>query len=298
MLNQALIFIKPQALRTEAVKLIRDTLEEKGIEIIASGTLGSDEMNRRKIIDRHYFAISHSAVDIAGRDFQFTPQEEAAFESEYGVSLSDVRGSGRLVNAHEALEHLKGDSVSRLNSLWRSGQNTKLASGLYVSRIENPELYILNGFYPAMKELFTAPGLEVMWFDVQFDPDVLSWFDFRHNLIGATDPAQAVEGSLRRTLLEKWQELGLDVSPSMGKNGIHASAGPVEGLRERVVWLNIQPESDPLGSLLASDGFSGKDLEKLLENQAVSFRDSKGPVFDVTEDIDTRELVNSPLIPA
>ncbi len=295
MLNQALIFIKPQAFRPKAVELIREILKEKGIEVENSGILSSMEIKKRNIIDRHYFAMSRSAVAVSGRDFEFSSGEEQIFKDTFGKSLGEVRRQGLLLNALEAMEYLGEVTFSGLNSLWRSGKNTKLASGLYVSRIDSPELYILNGFYPAMKELFTAPGLEVMWFDSFFDPEVLSWYDFRHALIGSTDPKQAAEGSLRRVLLDNWKDLGLDESPSVGKNGIHASAGPVEGLRERIVWLNADPQTEELGNLLAGFGFTGTDLQQLLENETVSFRQRTGPVFDMTEDMDAREFLSTRL---
>lgn len=38
-------------------------------------------------------------------------------------------------------------------------------------------------------------------------------------VLGATDPSTAVAGSIRREILDKYQELGLSTKPDTGDNG-------------------------------------------------------------------------------
>ena len=291
MFNRALIFIKPQAVRPRAVEFIKKFLVQRGIRFANSGTILSEEIENRNIIDRHYFAISRSATVVPGSEYPFSPEEEAAFQTGYGKSLAQIRDAGQLLNATEGSVRLGNISSGELNRLWRAGKEVKLGSGLYVSRIDKPEIYILNGFYPSMKELFTAPGLEVVWFDSIFDPGILSWYDFRHKVIGATDPEKAAPQSLRRRLLEDYRSLGLDEAPSTSKNGVHASAGPIEGLRERMVWLGEESAEDPLGQALAEKGIGAKELNRILGNGSLHFNGKTGPAFDRTEDTDARDVV-------
>ena len=73
-------------------------------------------------------------------------------------------------------------------------------------------------------------------------------------VLGATDPETAAEGvfvclfvclfygddedyfvfagSVRREILNRWQEFGLQSRPDVGDNGVHASASPFEALAE------------------------------------------------------------------
>ena len=82
-----------------------------------------------------------------------------------------------------------------------------------------------------MREAFVADGAEVRYLVCEFEEDVLSWRAFRREVIGATDPEAAADGSARAALRASWEELGLDAAPSTGNNGVHASAGPLEGPR-------------------------------------------------------------------
>jgi hypothetical protein len=79
-------------------------------------------------------------------------------------------------------------------------------------------------------------------------------------IIGATNPTAAQPGSVRQKILADWQgepsascamhdqytqqrwcgaALGLASEPNTGDNGVHASAGPLEGLRERMVPASL-----------------------------------------------------------
>ena len=85
-----------------------------------------------------------------------------------------------------------------------------------------------------MREKFVAPGVKVSWMVAEFDEAAVPWSKFRTDIVGATDPTAATKGSLRNKILEEWKALGLPFEPSTADNGVHASAGPVEGMRERV----------------------------------------------------------------
>ena len=71
----------------------------------------------------------------------------------------------------------------------------------------------LNGFYPAMREAYLAPGARVHALVVGFEG--LAWAAFRESVVGATDPRRASEGSLRAEILSQWEALGLPSEPTM-----------------------------------------------------------------------------------
>jgi hypothetical protein len=87
----------------------------------------------------------------------------------------------------------------------------------------------MNGFFMSMRSKFVTPGTSIHYYVVDFDPEQLSWSDFRGKVLGPTDPAQAPHDSLRGQILNQWSALGLGYQPNVGDNGVHASASPFEG---------------------------------------------------------------------
>jgi hypothetical protein len=114
--------------------------------------------------------------------------------------------------------------------------------------------------------------------------------------LGATDPSAAPKGSVRRTILDKWKELGLKSKPNTGDNGVHASASPFEGLAERVNWLGAKVEEDPFGKGLLSAGVPPETIDKWSGDAQVivegETKDGKTmSVFDALEDLDADEVL-------
>ena len=153
-----------------------------------------------------------------------------------------------------------------------------------------------------MREQFVAAGgAGVHCFSVAFDASTLSWENFRSDIIGATDPTRAAPGSLRADILEQWRALGLPARPSMAANGVHASAGPLEGLKERLIWLHGDLAfahqaiaADPFGAKLLATGVAAGDLATLLSgNPFVSPPDGSAPekIFDLTEGMDSAAVL-------
>ena len=131
---------------------------------------------------------------------------------------------------------------------------------------------------------------------MQFDEKAVPWSMFRTNIIGATDPSAAEKGSLRRTILEDWKALGLAFEPSTADNSVHASAGPVEGMRERMIWLGSAVEEDAFGKQMLDAGVTSATISSLMSNQVIAvggkevrnvmltYADMHGPAFYVLEE--------------
>merc|ERR1719478_1684119 len=111
-------------------------------------------------------------------------------------------------------------------------------------------IFVINGFYMAMREKYTKPGTSIYYYLVEWDPAKLSWEDFRGKVLGPTDPAEAPKDSLRGEILAKWQELGLTSEPNVGDNGVHASASPFEAFAERNNWMGVPIGKDSFGAAM------------------------------------------------
>jgi len=111
--------------------------------------------------------------------------------------------------------------------------------------------------------------------------------------ISPTDPAEAPKGSIRRTVLDKYEELGLKYQPTKGDNGVHASASPFEGLAEKTNWLGMDIAADPFGKALIDGGLS-KDLIKIwsVDPRVNLPGGSHGSIFDALEDMNAEDCRN------
>ena len=75
----------------------------------------------------------------------------------------------------------------------------------------------------------------------------------RREFCGSSDPALAMPGSLRRDCYERLLPLRLEEGQVMDRtrNAVHLSNGPVEALREVVIWFGRKPEETATGRALA-----------------------------------------------
>ena len=127
---------------------------------------------------------------------------------------------------------------------------------------------------------------------VEWDAKACSWADFRGQVLGPTDPAEAPAGSLRGMIMARWQELGLKAEPDVGDNGVHASASPFEALAERMNWLGADLEADGFGSALLEAGIPAKMIRMWTVDPQVAYLDgSKGSLFDALEDMDAADCM-------
>lgn len=251
------------------------------------------EIEGKKLIDQHYGSLAQLAMDTEPSELALSEGALADFESTYGLPWSEALPS--TLKNPAALQALKVDG-SELERLWRGGLQLKLAPGTYVSRLDRPgkePMYTLNGFYPAMRQAFVEEGASVRYMVCEFDASRTSWKAFRREVIGATDPSEASAGSCRAELLSRYKELGLSEEPSMKLNGVHASAGPLEGLKERCVWAGATLATDELAQrLMAEGGVSEATLESwLAENPVVTLGGETDKIFDLTEEMDCEEVL-------
>ncbi len=199
-LNSAFVFVKPHA-NTEATQnLVRDKLTEAGITIVSESDVEGTTIDEKKLIDQHYFAIASKATILPAKEI---PVPTDKFQESFGESWEQVLSEGRAVNAMEACSRFEC-SPAELNEAWQKIEAVKFGGGFYCGLVSlnDKELYVFNAFFMSMRAKFVGKGKSIHTFEVQWDPNVLSWADFRNQLLGPTNPADGPEGSIRKTILD------------------------------------------------------------------------------------------------
>ena len=286
--QQAFCFIKPHAVTPKVIALSKDMLTKAGITITGEGELTAETIDSKRLIDTHYGAIAKRAVVQKPSELTVPKKAQDAFKKTFGLDWASAVAGGQVYNATEACAKLGLDGAG-LDAEWsklkRNVDLLKFGGGFYCGKVKG--IYVMNGFYMAMRGAYTEPGKKIYWFTLDFPEDKLSWADFRGKVLGATNPEEAEAGSVRRQILEDWQGLGLAARPDTGDNGVHASASPFEGLAERLNWLGATVEGDAYGAALLEAGVPKPTVVEWTTDPVVA----GGSLFDALEDLDRTECL-------
>jgi hypothetical protein len=294
--NEFIFFIKPEiTLKSDKIKLqeildlIFGKLEEFHFTIHNIKALGAKYLKDYNIIARHYGVINKIASN-ASENISESAKE--VFKTKFNKGFNDVKVSGGIEFINEFGEF----TPFTLDILWKNKQNIKLAGGTYCEDItmDNETIYLVNGFHPRQIEHFTSEGKSIIVFTISSDID---WSTARTNFIGATNPASAHEGSIRRELLNNKEKLGLD-EVSQGANGVHLSAGPVEALIELMRYNSNSSDKSKIKNYNSFSfgqnlevSFSKLSIEKILENTNVNIDGKAVSIFDITEEKNSNEAL-------
>eukprot|EP00760_Papus_ankaliazontas_P026412 PhM_4_TR3036/c0_g1_i3/m.93687 len=305
--NVALVLIKPEANNDVLKNFVRAKLTHTGFTVLQENTLTGPEIARRKIIDRHYAAMASFATKRSASGIRLSEDKKAAFCMKYKVRWDEALESGRVVNATRAQEVLGGISGAELERLWTQAvkenhQNQmRVARNIVVCHLPQHNLWVVNGFYAALKERFCAEDARTTFMVVSWSEDICSWKHFRENVLGETDPAAAFDGSLRHRIRDMWKKLKLASEPTFQHNCLHGSAGPLEALQERFIWCEAEShrndimgrrfrkflEADPHGQRLLHHGVSPDLLEAWVENPIVRLERFNGNLFDLVQEMNS-----------
>jgi len=291
LLNSAFVFVKPHANTEKVRELVTKKLESQGINILSQVDIGGEEIDSKGLIDQHYYSIASKATILPAESI---PVPRGMFRETFGEEWEKVLEEGRASNALDACKRFDC-SPEELNTAWRAVRAVKFGGGFYCAKMsvnDQPELYVFNGFFMTMRSKFVGKDNEIRCFVVEWDPDQLSWSSFRHDVLGPTDPAQAPPNSIRRSILDQYNDLGLSSVPNNSDNGVHASASPFEALAEKLNWLSLELESDDLGKALLDAGISKSRIEEWSRDPQINLSDSSiGSIFDELEDLDIGDCV-------
>jgi len=293
--NSAFVFIKPHACKGIPGKveaLVEEAFADAGIRITGKGEMLAETIDKNMHIDTHYGAIASKAVKLQPKDLNVPDKGKQDFEKMFGEKWEVAIASGKVYNAMDGAKKLGVDGAG-LNEKWSklvSGKDLiKFGGGFYCGKVDG--IYIMNGFYMDMRAAYTTPGDKIQWYTVSWPADSLTWQDFRGKVLGATNPAVAPVGSVRRAILDQYKTLGLKSKPNTGDNGVHASASPFEALAERMNWLGADLASDNFGKGLLAVKVTPETIKKWAEDAQVSVDGDTATgktmsVFDTLEDLD------------
>jgi len=297
-LNSAFVFLKPAAVTDKMKELVKDTFEKKGIKVLKEGSIEADVIDKKKLIDKHYYAIASKAT-LLTPDKLSIPEDK--FKEQFGLEWADVLKDGKALNAQECCEKFEIDA-DELDKMWGGAKKAKnlvkFGGGFYCAKLEKEgkgTYYVFNGFFMTMRAGFVKPGKSIYYYVVEWDPKDLSWADFRGKVLGPTDPADAPKDSLRGGALAAWKDLGLEAEPNTGENCVHASASPFEALAERMNWLGYKAEKDKTGKALLDAGVRMKTIKEWTLDPQVTYGAKLSPtkksIWDTLEDMDVQPCI-------
>ncbi len=290
--NQFLFFLKPELTEhTEALDSVTEYVLEKMAEhdmtIESVAAISGEYLAKHGIISEHY-----GIIDAAARDpsLTITPAMWNALESHFDVTRDAVKVIGGVpyLKQHNELD------AESLSSAWLDRGYFRLGSGTYCQYIQGEDVYLVNGFYPRLLDHFTREETCIVTFVLRSSS---SWSCARRDFVGATAPAEANKGSVRNGLLERQERFLLaEVSPNL--NGVHLSAGPVEGLVELIRFTRNR-DSTISGAELSefvfgrtlAEHFNEAEIANILENSRVETDTGPSTTFDITEELDSDDAL-------
>jgi nucleoside diphosphate kinase len=291
-LHQFIFFLKPEATAAHegvnvpaVLDLATKTLQDAGIEIGAVRVLSGDYLDRYGIMGEHYGVIS--AISRSG----VAAISDAAKAKLNEVFKASLEAGAEVLGGHQFLAKEKNFNPFSLLVLNDNLGTTRLAGGTYAMHIKilGKPVIILNPFHAYQLVPYTTHGHAII---VMEGLSSMSWADLRQKIAGVTDPKDAVEGSIRNLFLRKKHELGLkDVDK--GTNGVHMSAGPLEGMVELARFFTDHEAGTPVtydktnfGAALMGKNLSIERVNSLAGNPDFEEGGKKVSAFDLTEEKD------------
>ncbi len=288
--NEMVLFLKPEliVLPEESLEIILELtlakIREFGLAIESVIFLPSGYLKKYAVMDEHYGVINRLARSARA---SLSEDGRQKFKEVYGLDVE----AADLVGGVEFLERFPDFDGQSLDRLWGEKRSDKLAPGTYCRRLslDGKEIFLINGFHPSQLLHFTADRRGILAMALRGDAN---WREARTSLVGATRPEDAVAGSLRAVLLARRDELGLK-EVSQGFNGVHLSAGPVEGLAElRRFGSDLAAGQGmlPIAAFSFGDRLIGAFGEEtagyFLSNPTVELEGRSVSIFDLTEELD------------
>jgi len=287
--HQFLFFFKPEATEAnlkEIMDLSLKVLTDNGVSFGAIRVVGGPYLDTHDIMTQHYGVISQ----IYKQGYPaISDQAKAKLTAEFGA---DVAAAGNPVGGYEWLKSHPDFNALSLCVLSDNVGCARLAGGTYLLKFKflGQTQLILNPFHGYQLVPFIKPGSALIVFEGR---SKTSWSDLRNKLCGATDPTAAEAGSIRNELLKNKEKCGL-VDVNKGSNGVHMSAGPLEGMVELQRFFSsadarLSFSSLSFGAALAAQGLSEEQIIALAANPDVAHDGKNISVFDLTEEMNAGE---------
>ena len=293
--NEFVIFSKPELGRLTGADLDRvwnlfaELLERYDVKVHQTMIRTGAELESSGAMQEHYGVINK--ISRLGRPALTEPAEEALAEA-----YADVLDEATVLGGHQFLSDYPEVSPYALGLLFANAEVKRLGPGTYgaLVKIDGAPVVILNGFHPRQLSFFTADDTVCAFLHASSST---GWNSLRSDLIGSTDPSKADRGSVRGRLFADPAGFGLE-SVSYNFNGVHMSAGPLEGLAElnRFFGAGASGTGWTFAGALGEAGVSEDGIAALLENPTLEAGGERGSAFDLTEGLDASDA--APLLAA
>jgi hypothetical protein len=271
--------------------LLFDTAAQWQMGFRAIRLLSGSYLLQHSIMDAHYGVINR--ISRMGRDAISKEAEQSLVEN----FSPELEAGAIVLGGHQLLERNPQYTPATLSRLCDDIGTLKLAGGTYAMKLEDSgrQLIVLNPFHPYQLSDFTGTDKAIFVFEAITEAP---WSEIRRSFAGATDPKKAKLGSIRAQFLENRVNLGI-ASVNQGSNGIHVSAGPIEGMVELHRFFS-DPEANEdipfsatnLGRGLLSSGFDDQEIERLASNIDLNVDNRIVSAFDLTEEMDTESAID------
>ncbi len=293
--NQAVIFTKPVhhlgmgLVPSILDERVRKFFQSKGFKIVNSKKVTGSELKSRDIIKQHYLMYSKACCSTSVSGLNISAKGKVSFLNAFGKNWEDEVAVGRVITTETLLKE-KGINVHQLFNLWieqfDAGKTAKIQDGLLMAYLEKLDCYCINAFFPAMQDNFNNPATEIDYYVLEFDPENVSWEQFRKKILGSTDASKSVPESFRGQF---YAEFKVDFPGR--DNFVHGSAGPLEGFVERAIHeSDFNMTSNPVGEYLKGRGVTLDSFVQWKTRKPVSIM---GEIFDATEEKNTDDIIET-----
>jgi len=284
--HQLVFFFKPELTSSpnvhfdQVLQSTLDILSKSKVNVDGIKILGGDHLSKKDIMIQHYGVIA-----------SISKNGESAISNQARENLqsnADFKGL-EVLGGHQFLERYPDFNAFSLSVLNDNLGTKRLAGGTYAMKVSvlGKPLLVLNPFSAYQLVPYTTSGNSIVVFEVS---STEPWAKLRSEVCGVTDPKDAHESSIRRNFLNNQAKFGLK-EVSKGANGVHMSAGPLEGMVELGRFFDIKPEDTAFGQALLGAGFTQEQVKQLVSNPTLDHDGKKVSAFDLTEEKDSAEAV-------
>ena len=293
-INQAVLFTKPlwhtnlSITDNELGGFVKLFFEEKGFYFRTIKKVNGLYLKNNNIIDQHYIIYSNAAKASSLDKINITNKGKNLFQKYFKKSWSDEIHNKRILTVQE-LMLLKNLSHKDISLFWNKNIEDhpvyKIDSGLFMKFSSDLDVYLINGFYLDMSYNFYNPNFNMNYYVVEFESKDISWFDFRKKILGSTNCSTADKNSFRGKMFKNFPVL----NPG-GDNFVHGSAGPLEGMIERLKHENkFCFSTNPIGVYLQIRNIDSIIFKTWLDKQSIQ---DLSNIFDQTEEKDSDIIIN------
>lgn len=296
-LNEAVLLIKPHATKSPwFVKYVESRLNSNEIKIVERGEWTGEELWWTGMVAKHYGTLAQRALVDDPSTYKLDAQSRDNFSTVFDEEWETVVEQGRVCNYAEARKRFPNMNEVELENAWRRSrdkQTVRLMSGTYVAWIRGT--YVINGFYGSMTASWMDSDAKLIYYVIQWNPERMTWVALKRGLVGALPEAKDCPvWSLRQTLYQNYKRIGLKEEPRGALNGVHVSAGPLEGAREMSIWTKGERSSILATYLKETHPVIFNDCwEKLLNNPLIGIKTGEcRRIFEFTEEVESEHVLN------